>query len=77
LLAAGKPASTPAAVVRGATGAGQAQLITTLGELPDALDASQLGSPSIIVIGDVVRCADQTSSSGMPVQAFPALDAVA
>src|SRR5205085_2038078 len=40
-----------------ATGAGQAQLITTLGALPQALAASGLGSPSIIVIGDVVRCA--------------------
>ena len=37
--------------------AAQAQLITTLGQLPMALAASGLGSPSIIVIGDVVRCA--------------------
>lgn len=57
LLAGGKRADTPVAVVRSATGATQAQLITTLGELPAALAASGLGSPSIIVIGDVVRCA--------------------
>ena len=57
LLAGGKAASTPVAVVQSATAASQAQLITTLGQLPAALAASQIGSPSIIVIGDVVRCA--------------------
>lgn len=57
LLAGGKRADTPVAVVQSATGAAQAQLITTLGQLPAALAASGLGSPSIIVIGDVVRCA--------------------
>ncbi|RJG02073.1 uroporphyrinogen-III C-methyltransferase [Noviherbaspirillum sedimenti] len=58
LLAGGKAADTPVAVIQAATGAAQAQLITTLGRLPEDLAASQLGSPSIIVIGDVVRCAD-------------------
>jgi uroporphyrin-III C-methyltransferase len=59
LLAGGKRADTPVAVVQSATGEAQAQLITTLGQLPAALAASGLGSPSIIVIGDVVRCAAQ------------------
>ena len=58
LLAGGKAASTPVAVIRSATGAAQAQLLTTLGRLPEDLTAAKLGSPSIIVIGDVVRCAD-------------------
>jgi len=58
LLAGGKAPSTPVAVIQGATGAGQAQLITTLVSLADDLAISGLGSPSIIVIGDVVRCAD-------------------
>lgn len=57
LLAGGKCADTPVAVVQSATGTGQAQLITTLSQLPVALAASGLGSPSIIIIGDVVRCA--------------------
>jgi len=69
LLAGGKRADTPVAVVRSATGAAQAQLITTLGQLPAALAASGLGSPSIIVVGDVVRCAD---SSLHPPQAIAA-----
>ncbi|QAU35578.1 uroporphyrinogen-III C-methyltransferase [Janthinobacterium sp. 17J80-10] len=58
LLAGGKAADTPVAVIQSATGTTQAQLITTLGRLPEDLAASQLGSPAIIVIGDVVRCAD-------------------
>lgn len=58
LLAGGKAPETPVAVIQSATGAGQAQLITTLSRLPQDLEASQLGSPSIIVVGDVVRCAD-------------------
>ncbi|MBC7501290.1 MAG: uroporphyrinogen-III C-methyltransferase [Herminiimonas sp.] len=61
LLDGGKPASTPVAVVHSATGAAQAHLITTLGELAPALVQSNIGSPSIIVIGDVVRCATAAS----------------
>lgn len=57
LLAGGKAPQTPVAVVRAATTSDQAQLITTLGELPEALSRSGLGSPSIIVVGEVVRCA--------------------
>jgi uroporphyrin-III C-methyltransferase len=57
LLAGGKAPDTPVAVIQSATGAGQTQLITTLAHLADDLRGSGLGSPSIIVIGDVVRCA--------------------
>jgi uroporphyrin-III C-methyltransferase len=63
LLESGKRPDTPVAVVQSATDVGQAQLITTLGQLPIALGASGLGSPSIIVIGDVVHCA---ASEGLP-----------
>ncbi|PUA18988.1 uroporphyrinogen-III C-methyltransferase [Glaciimonas sp. PCH181] len=62
LLAGGKAASTPVAVIQSATLAAQAQLITTLGQLSAALADSTIGSPSIIVIGDVVRCATQAES---------------
>ncbi len=58
LLAGGMPPATPAAVIQSATSAEQAHLVTTLGQLPAALAASGLGSPSVIVIGDVVRCGD-------------------
>ena len=62
LLAGGKPADTPVAVIQSATGATQAHLLTTLGALADDLAVSTLGSPSIIVVGDVVRCADVVSN---------------
>jgi uroporphyrin-III C-methyltransferase len=58
LLAGGKPFDTQVAVIQSATGATQAHLLTTLGALADDLAVSGLGSPSIIVVGDVVRCAD-------------------
>ena len=57
LLAGGKSGATPVAVIQSATGAAQAQLITTLANLPADLAASGIGSPAIIVVGDVVRCA--------------------
>lgn len=58
LLAGGASPATPVAVVQSATRDNQRQLLTTLGALPEALRTSGLGSPSIIVVGDVVRCAD-------------------
>jgi uroporphyrin-III C-methyltransferase len=57
LLSGGKSGSTPVAVIGSATGAAQQQLITTLNCLADDLAASSIGSPAIIVVGDVVRCA--------------------
>jgi uroporphyrin-III C-methyltransferase len=64
LLAGGKSGDTPVAVIQSATGIAQAQLITTLAELPQALAQSHIGSPAIIVIGDVVRCATQAATVG-------------
>ena len=72
LLAGGKSPSTPVAVVQSATAAAQEQLITTLGQLPAALAASRIGSPSIIVIGDVVRCATHGTSSLLAAEAIAA-----
>ena len=57
LMAGGKSGNTPVAVVQSATGKSQNQLLTTLVNLPEDLAISGLGSPSIIVVGDVVRCA--------------------
>lgn len=58
LMAGGAAPDTPVAVVQSATRNAQRQLITTLGALPEALAASGIGSPAVIVVGDVVRCAD-------------------
>jgi uroporphyrin-III C-methyltransferase len=58
LLAAAMAGAMPVAVIQSATLSTQAQLLTSLEQLPQALRDSGLGSPSIIVIGEVVRCAD-------------------
>ncbi|KAB8044413.1 uroporphyrinogen-III C-methyltransferase [Janthinobacterium aquaticum] len=72
LLAGGMAPHTPVAVVQSASRAAQRQLLTTLQELPAALAASGLASPSIIVVGEVVRCADAWSA-GQDSEAAPAL----
>ena len=69
LLAGGKPGNTPVAVIQSATGAAQTQLITTLAKLSGDLAISGLGSPAIIVIGDVVRCATVESLAELGKQA--------
>jgi len=71
LLAGGAAQDTPVAVVQAATRENQRQLLTTLAQLPQALRESGLGSPSIIVVGDVVRCADdwQDLAGAAPLQA--------
>lgn len=55
LLEGGLPPDTPAAVVQHASLPQQRHLATTLGRLAEALHVSGLGSPSIIVVGDVLR----------------------
>ena len=46
---------TPAAVVQNATLAQQRHAVTTLGALVECVEREQLGSPAVIVVGDVVR----------------------
>ena len=55
LLAGGLPAHTPVAVVQHATLAHQRQALTTLAGLHQSIVREGLASPSVIVIGDVVR----------------------
>jgi uroporphyrin-III C-methyltransferase len=55
LQAGGLAAHTPVAIIQHASLAQQRHAITTLGELPATLHTQQLGSPSVLVIGDVVR----------------------
>ena len=64
LLAGGMAPDTPVAVVQSASLDAQRQLLSTLRDLPPALQASGLGSPSIIVVGEVVRCADAWDAHG-------------
>ena len=53
-LLQGLPADTPVAVIERATLPAQRQCLTTLGELVHDLADSGLGSPAIVVVGNVV-----------------------
>ncbi|MBC7943706.1 MAG: uroporphyrinogen-III C-methyltransferase [Burkholderiales bacterium] len=57
LLAAGLPATTPAAAIQNGTLAAQKQVLANLGNLSDAVRHAQLASPAIIVVGKVVDLA--------------------
>jgi uroporphyrin-III C-methyltransferase len=54
-LLQGLPASTPVAVIQHASLPQQRHAITSLGDLHATLVREELGSPSVIVVGDVVR----------------------
>ncbi|WP_245610729.1 uroporphyrinogen-III C-methyltransferase [Xenophilus azovorans] len=55
LLDGGLPGDTPVAVVQHASLPQQRHVCTTLADLSAALSGSGLGSPSVIVVGDVLR----------------------
>ena len=57
LLGGGLCARTPAAAVQNGTLASQREVISTLGGLAEAVRRNGLGSPAIVVIGEVVSAA--------------------
>lgn len=75
LLEAGLAADTPAAAIQSGTLAAQRQVIATLATLERAVAAHQLGSPAIVVIGEVVRFA--RGAAGGAAAAGPGLAAAA
>lgn len=54
-LLTGLPAQTPVAIVQRASLPDQRHAVTTLGELAATIARESLASPSVIVVGDVVR----------------------
>lgn len=65
-LCAGLPAGTPVAIIEHASQPRQRHAITTLDQLTDTIRCEGLGSPSVIVVGDVVRgvaCLHQDSAA--------------
>lgn len=70
LLAAGRSASEPVAVVTSATTGDQKVLETTLGALKTDIDAAKLEPPAIICVGHAVRMRDvlnwQAQAEGHP-----------
>lgn len=61
LLAAGKPADTPVAVIRRCSWPDQFTLRTTLGELADEVQRRRLRPPVVTIIGEVVNLAPRLS----------------
>ncbi len=59
LIDAGLPASTPAAAIQNGTTPSQQRLITTLGQINDAIHQKHMKAPVIIIIGEVVTLADE------------------
>ena len=49
------PASTPVAIIQHASLPEQRQAITTLAKLRETINSEQMSSPSVIVVGDVLR----------------------
>ncbi|MDP2418465.1 MAG: uroporphyrinogen-III C-methyltransferase [Hydrogenophaga sp.] len=54
-LLTGLPASTPLVIIQHASLPQQRHAVTTLGALRTTIEREQLGSPAVIVVGDVVR----------------------
>ena len=54
----GLPASTPVAVIQNATLPGQRHMTTTLDDLASAVTREGLGSPAVLVVGDVIKGVD-------------------
>ena len=65
LVAGGLDRATPAAIIQHATLRQQRTVVSTLGGLVEDCAARGVGSPGVIVIGDVVRDAALTAASGL------------
>ncbi|MDD2546810.1 MAG: uroporphyrinogen-III C-methyltransferase [Burkholderiaceae bacterium] len=63
-LLTGLAATTPAAIVQHASLPRQRHAVTTLDQLCATLQREQLGSPSVIVVGDVVRGVRAAGAAG-------------
>ena len=63
-LLTGLPADTPLAIIQHASLPQQRHAVTTLGELTATLAREGLGSPAVIVVGDVVRGVAAVSTAG-------------
>jgi uroporphyrin-III C-methyltransferase len=54
-LLTGLPFDTPVAVIENASLPNQRHIVTTLGDLSNSIVREQLGSPAVMVVGDVVK----------------------
>jgi uroporphyrin-III C-methyltransferase len=65
LLAGGRAANTPAAVISAGTRPDQRTVTAPLADLPTAVAAAQLVAPALVVVGDVVRCRELLAPSAL------------
>ena len=65
IIAAGRPPSTPAAVVMAASRPEQRQAVATLADISRATRAAGIGPPAILVIGEVVALAESLGRAGI------------
>lgn len=59
LIDAGRPPATPVAIIEQGTTANQRRVLTTLVELPAAVDREEVKAPAIVVIGRVASLANE------------------
>ena len=69
VLAAGLSPTMPAAAIQHGTLPHQRSVVTTLAELPAAVLAHGIGSPAIVIIGDVVGVASSVSRTSESLEA--------
>ena len=68
-LLAGLPPQTPVAIIQRASLPDQRHAVTSLGELAATIASQQLASPSVIVVGDVVRGTAAAAAPGARIRA--------
>ena len=61
-LLTGLPASIPVAVIQNASLPTQRHIVTTLGALQRSIEGEHMGSPSVIVVGDVIKGVQMASA---------------
>ncbi len=75
LMAAGRPADEPVAIVSKATTLDQSVLVTTLGDCAADVRRTRIGPPALIVVGNVVRLRPGldwlSASRGVPLDPDP------
>ena len=67
LIAGGLAAAMPAAAIQDATLANEKSVVCTLATLASAMRSKRIGSPAVLVIGEVVRAANLALLAGSPV----------
>ena len=70
-LLTGLPASTPVAVIQNASLPTQRHIVTTLGALQSSIAHERMRSPSIIVVGDVIKGVQLAVATPMATPATP------